>query len=491
MGVLANVRNWMRPKPSKDAQLRAKFEHAYNRIRAKYDAAQTTDENRKHWVNADDLSARAANSWQVRSTLRKRARYEYANNCFAKGIVNTFANEIVGTCPRLQLQTPSESANRFIEREFAAWCEATEYAAKLRLLLRSRLVDGEGFWRLATDPGLGTAVSLNLRPFEPEQCTSAYQQIGRLDEVDGIRFDAHGNPMFYFVLAQHPGGENDIGFTSNYVPDTVPAHQILHFFRTERPRQARGVPDLTPALPLFAQLRRYTLAVLLAAELVAEYAIVLKTDLPPGGAAEETDAWEGVEVLRGMMQTLPMGWEASQLNPGQSSTGYGEFCDRILKEIGRCLEMPYGIAAGDSSDYNYASGRLDVQVWQRKAKIERHDLNRVNNRVFASWLDEAALIPNYLPLAGLPPFSQWRKTWFYDGFEHVDPLKEAQATAVLLANHATTLERIYAARGEDWVEMFGQRQRELAELKSRGLLVAEQPAAPVSEQPQEEANAPA
>ena len=41
---------------------------------AKYDAAQTTDENRRHWASADGLSADAAANPEVRRIIRKRAR---------------------------------------------------------------------------------------------------------------------------------------------------------------------------------------------------------------------------------------------------------------------------------------------------------------------------------------------------------------------------------------------------------------------------------
>ena len=47
--------------------------------------------------------------------------------------------------------------------------------------------------------------------------------------------------------------------------DRVPAAAVIHYFRTDRPGQRRGIPEITPALPLFAQLRRYTLAVIAAA----------------------------------------------------------------------------------------------------------------------------------------------------------------------------------------------------------------------------------
>ena len=44
------------------------------RLRARYDAAQSTADNRRHWANADGLSADAAASPAIRRTLRNRAR---------------------------------------------------------------------------------------------------------------------------------------------------------------------------------------------------------------------------------------------------------------------------------------------------------------------------------------------------------------------------------------------------------------------------------
>jgi len=108
---------------SDGAQLRA-----YRLLRARYDAAVTNDENRRHWANADALSANAANSPDVRRTLRNRARYEVANNSYAKGIVLTLANDVIGTGPRLQMLTEDASANRFVEREFSRWCQAVSLA---------------------------------------------------------------------------------------------------------------------------------------------------------------------------------------------------------------------------------------------------------------------------------------------------------------------------------------------------------------------------
>ena len=99
------------------------------RLRARYDAAQTTVENARHWAMADGLSADAAMTPDVRRTLRNRARYEVANNSYAKGMVLTVAGDCVGTGPRLQLLTEDNETNRIVEQAFAEWalpaCRAT------------------------------------------------------------------------------------------------------------------------------------------------------------------------------------------------------------------------------------------------------------------------------------------------------------------------------------------------------------------------------
>ena len=79
--------------------------HIRRIMRARYDAAITNDENRRHWANADALSPDAAAAPTVRRTLRMRSRYEVANNSYARGIVDTLANYTIGAGPRLQMLT--------------------------------------------------------------------------------------------------------------------------------------------------------------------------------------------------------------------------------------------------------------------------------------------------------------------------------------------------------------------------------------------------
>ena len=453
-------------------ELRAKLNNKLLEIRAKYDAAQTTDENRKHFLNADSLSAKTANNYQVRKILRERARYERANNSYLCGMAKTFSNEIVGTGPRLQIQTGNEKVNRAIEQRYSDWSAAADIRSLLTLNLEARVVDGELFNVFTTNGRLGDEVKLFVRPVEADQVTTPLAKFNDPTAVDGIRFDVAGNPREYDILPFHPGGEGEFWYGQRFTlqPDVVSAENVLHFFRRERAGQARGVPDIVPALPLFAQMRRYTLAVLAAAELAASFAAIIKTDLPPGIDPGEAVAWETVDIVRGMMQTLPAGADMQQFRAEQPVTSFAEFIRCLLREICRCLEMPYSVATGDGSDNSYSGGRLDVQAWERKVRIERCGVETVLlNPTFSRWIEEASRIRGYLPIEDVGPPNLWRKSWMWDGFKHVDPSKEASANDIGLKNGAYTLEELVSERGKDWSAHEDQLRRQAEFFKSIGL----------------------
>jgi capsid protein len=340
-------------------------------IRARYDAAATTEDNRRHWANADGLSANATNSPEVRRVLRNRARYEVANNSYARGIVETLGNDTVGTGPRLQMLTPDTVTNRFVEQEFFRWSHAVKLAEKLRTMRVARAEDGEAFGILTNNGRLDTPVTLDVKLVEADQVTTPELAYEQPNAIDGIMFDDFGNPIEYHVLRYHPG---DARMAFDWSVDRIPARAVVHYFRCDRPGQCRGIPDITPALPLFAQLRRFTLAVLAAAETAADFAGILYTDAPANGEADAAEPFEPIELEKRALLTMPGGWKMSQVQAEQPATTYAEFKREILNEIARCLNMPYNAAACNSSSYNCASGRLDHQVYYKSIRVEQSQL---------------------------------------------------------------------------------------------------------------------
>jgi len=146
--------------------------------------------------------------------------------------------------------------------------------------------------------------------------------------------------------------------------------------------------------------------------------------------------------------------------------------------------MPFNVAACNSASYNYASGRLDHQTYFRAVRIDQsHLASVVLDRILAAWFDEARLVPGLLPqnvLAERRPPHQW----FWDGHEHVDPVKEASAQKTRLDSHTTTLAAEFAKQGKDWESELRQRARELELIAELGISTA----APAPEDAGEEAD---
>ena len=172
-----------------------------------------------------------------------------------------------------------------------------------------------------------------------------------------------------------------------------------------------------------------------------------------------------IQLERNMLLTMPGGWKMSQVDPKQPVTTYGEFKHEVLNEIARCLNIPYNIAACNSSGYNYASGRLDHQTYYKSLKVDQAFVEEtVLDRILERWLREWALVNREKV-----DECDCNHVWFWDGHEHVDPSKEATAQEKRLANNTTTLAAEYAKQGKDWETELRQRAKEKNLMDELGL----------------------
>ena len=458
-------------------------------VKAKYDAAQTNYDNQRHWAAADDLSARSANSAHVRRQLRKRSRYEIANNSYARGIISTLASYTIGSGPtpgltylgnELEREEVSALASQ-VQRLFYEWWTEADIPTKLSTAAVAVPQDGEAFFTKFTslNPFWRSPVRLNIRLLEADhfETDSVIAQLG-VDE-SATELDANGEVMAYYVLPNHPG---DL-FAPFQTAQRISARDVYHLFRADRPGQLRGIPWLTPSLGIFAQLRRFVLATLTAAETAADHAAVLE-QMAASDDEDQAEPWERMEIERGAMVTLPAGAKLSQFKAEHPNATFEQFVTSMIREAARCVDMP-AVLAIDASKYNYASGRLDLQAFWRTRNAERVLIyeRQMLDPLWRDWLDEALLIPGYLPAAFIETVQDWAPLWRWSEAEHVDRSKEATGQATELTNHTTTLAREYARRGLDWEDELRQRARELQLMRELGLTpqAVPQPAAEAPE----------
>lgn len=469
-------------KPKSRTKARAKkdptplevIQHRYAELKARYDAAQTDDDNRKHWLGADGLSATDANSAAIRATLRARSRYERDNNGYYSGIVRTRADDLVGTGPKLQVLTENDDLASSIETRFAAWARAVRLAEKLHTLDQARMVDGEAFALLATNEAVADAVKLDLVTVEADRVADPRWRFTE-SPGDGIEYDSFGNPVSYKVLRYHPNSAYSwAAATPEY--DTYRAEFVCHWYRCDRPGQLRGVPELTASLPLFPVARRWTLATLFAAESAANFAVLLETAADANSETDDPIPFETLEMVRNLMTALPRGVTAKQMAAEHPNSEYQNFKWEVLAECARPIRMPVNVAAGDTSRSNFSSAKIDHLGYRHGLRVDRsRGESSVLDRIYPIWFAEALTVPDYLPAEArtLPLSHQW--TW--PGWLSWDKNEAAQDTE-MLSNNTTTLAELLSEAGQDWRDVLRQRAKELELMEELGITPEPAPPGP-------------
>lgn len=469
MRFLDSIRGWFSrgqasSRPSASNEL-ADRRSERDGVRGAYDLAQTHSENERHFAMADNLSARAANSPNVRGIMRRRSRYEAANNPQFKRILKAYVKDVIGTGPRLQLTTGHENFDAFVTRHWRRWFKAVRYVRKLRVSLRGRVVNGESFRQRVTNPELPTSVKLDIQLFEADRCSSLFENAGDPRKIDGIDFDAHGNPQTYWII-DHPG---DLS-VSSWQPRPVAAQYVTHWFEEEREEQFRGVPELHSSVELMADGRRFRKATRMKAESAASTNGVIYADVAAGAMPDDFD--EGpFEFDRNTDHVMPVGWKREEYEQKSPNDTYEMFNRETASEAGAPLGMTANVSCGNSSQYNFSSTRYDGEHWFGEVDCQREDCELiVVNPDVQAWFAEFKLTREFQEFAesddaqdeagdgsevitleeAIDAFQSGDAVeWEWDGHPQVDQVKAATASDMDTAAGRSSTETETAARGRN------------------------------------------
>lgn len=425
-------------------------------LRARYDAAQNSPDMAKWWGGADANGPNWTARYSERKKLRERSRYEIANNSYAFGIVQTVALHTIGCGPRLQLTGLVRDWNSRIEQAWHQHAEEINLARKLTSMVAARVYDGESFGVLGWNDMLTTPSKVDMRLIETDQVHDPHTApMLTPDNMDGVIIDGWGNPVEYRLLKNHPGEHNTL---ANWEFESWSHNLVCHLFRADRPGQMRGVPELTPALSLFAIIRRFTRATLAAAEAAALFAAFLKTTAASVTPAPNDDPFAAMDLDFGTLTSLPEGWDVTQLKPEHPATTYPQFINQLLQEVARCLSMPPNIALCTSAGYNFSSSKLDGNLYYRRLAVDQQQVTlTVLDKLFRVWFLDS--IEHNPALRGIPASYIRERAWYWDPPESIDPQNDAAARDTNLRNGMTTLPIEYAKLGLDW-ETAQQQQAE-------------------------------
>lgn len=427
-------------------------------IAAKFDAAQHTDEDRRYWSLVDDLSADAALSPEVRRVVRNRARYEAGNGGYCKGMVRQKANDLIGTGPRLQI-TKSHvgpdgvDVNKKLEAEWILWSRKSFFARTLRTACRCRIRDGAALGIISSCSKLPTLAKVKFRLVDIDRLHTPQLSALEKDRIDGIDFDAEGDPEWYWILDIHPGASIQTGMPT---ATRHPASSIIHWFDEDRAEQHHGLSELAPSLRTFANHRRMLRATIRAIEVAAEIAAFFTNQNPPDDEdGEDGESWhrevlDVIDMEFGGVMVAPDGDDVKQVESKHPNTNFAEFNEATVAEESRPLLMSSNVANGNFNNASYASGRCETQISNANDLIDRDDIEIfIVEPIAEQWLRETLsemsdIAPSDIDISDYPHEWQW------DHREQADPTKASDSQDTDLHNGSLTFPTLYAQKGKDW-----------------------------------------
>ena len=361
--------------------------------------AATTGRRLASWQVGD--GAPPGHSHESVQILRERSRDLRRNNPYVQRFVQGLGANVVGTGITNQIQRRqgvSFTSASDAESAWQAWADSTacdfdgrhNFYGLQGVAFRSTVESDEVLIRRHIGRrSINQPIPLQLQILEidmladhavPDASTTGRQIRG------GIEFDAKGRRVAYHLFKEHPA-------TPQASTETVriPAEEIIHLYRVDRPGQIRGVPWAAPVMPRLKLLDSYEDAALERARVSACFsAFVTDPDGPPEVTSAEEDLPFKVEP--GMIEILGPGKEVTFGTP-PSNADYSDFVRANLRAVAAGLGVPYELLSGDLSQVNFSSGRMGFLEFNRNIDEWRWQLliPLFCDRVFSWWKDVARL----------------------------------------------------------------------------------------------------
>jgi lambda family phage portal protein len=399
--------------------------------------------------HAKPSDANAANGPDL-ALLRHRSRDLARNNPWARRAIDVLEDWVVG--PGITGQPVGRTRAGITTRDaWRAWADSTDcdvdgdtdFAGVQGLVFRTVAESGSALVRrrIRRDSD-GLAIPLQLQVLEPDHLDVWTRTYGRNIVHHGIEYDAIGRRVAFWLYPEHPGTDRPEQVTLTSV--RVPASEIIHVFRQDRPGQILGVPWLAPALMRLKNLDEFEDAALLRAVTASSFALFVTRAADPD--IEDGDPDHEVENLEpGTVEYLNPGETIESPNLPDFG-GVDSFAMAQLRAAASSLGMPYELLSGDLSRVNFSSGRLGFNSFERSvAKWQSRLMRRQLLDRVAQWWTEAAIGSAAVPAAA----ASLRWEWTPPARAILDPGAENQADSDAVRSGLKTLSEVLRARGKD------------------------------------------
>lgn len=444
MNALDKFIAWVSPKSGLS---RARARLALTQTR-RYEAA-ASGRRTDSWL-AQGLSANSEIAVSLH-TLRDRHRDLVKNNPWAARAVQAIVSNMIGYGITAKIKGTKKA-----QLLWKSWAESTECDADGRhdiyglqaLVQRTVVESGECFirrrWRRVED---GLSVPMQLQVLEPDYLDISRTEYlnggGRI--IQGVEFNAFGKRVAYWMYQDHPGDQ----ITKTFESVRVPASEVAHIMRTDRPGQVRGVPWGSAVMLTMRDLDDYEDAYLFRQKLAnCTVGLIYDADpLQPGANSNQPIA-ESFEP--GRYEFLPPGKDI-KFNTPPNAGDYGPYTKDVLLRVAAAYGITFQALTGDLSSVNFSSGRMGWLEMQRNIESWRwHYFIPQFCETIAGWWEEAVELSYGIKTQSIA------FQWMPPRREMIDPAKEIPPLIEAMRGGITSLPRVHGEMGEDSEEILNE-----------------------------------
>ena len=410
------------------------------------------------------------------ATLRDRSRDLVRNNPYAAAAIREIPAHTVGAGIIPQAQARNRRATERAEDLVKRWFDTTACDSEGRhnfyglqsLAMRTMVESGECLIRRRVrrqEDGL--PVPMQLQVMEPDHIdmTMDGHRRGENMIIQGIEYNPIGQRVAYWLFPHHPGelAPYRYGLTSR----RIPAEEIIHLYRVDRPGQVRGVPWAAPVILRLRDFDEYEDAQLVRQKIAACYAAFMYNPDPMAGGGDQDDMVLPDKLEPGMIEELPAGKDIRFAEP-PAVEGYDAFSMVTLHAVATGFGVPYSLLTGDLRQVNFSSGRMGRLDFHRS--VEQWRWNTLVPQMCMGvwrWFEQMAQMQgNVGPLD---------VTWTAPRRDLVDPSREVPAIRDAVRSGLITQSEAIREQGYDPADFWAERERDQEEMDRRGITLDTDP----------------
>jgi len=346
---------------------RLQYRHARELQQRSYDAASNTRRT-KNW-KAGSTSQNAEVTFSLQ-TLRNRSRDLVRNNPYAGKAIGILTDNVIG-CGIQAAPVGKKTKIKPILDAWNGWANSTmcdigrqmNFAGLQRLFSRTMFESGECIIRqVRRNNGAGN-IPIALQVLEPDHIdTNKAGNVTGGFIVQGVEYNNYGERVAYWLYDVHPG---DIMRNISFISKRVPAEEVIHLYRVDRPGQVRGIPEGVSAFIRMKDLDSYADAQLMRQRIAACFTVFIQDTVNVNGAAAD---YANKTLEPGAMEVLPPGRTMTFTQPPLVQ-GYDEYTRTVIREFSIAYGVTYEALTGDLSRVNFSSARMGFLEFGRRVEM--------------------------------------------------------------------------------------------------------------------------